>query len=823
MTRKNYQLGGVTCQVCVNKIEKKLSKLEGVNEAVVNFSNEKLIVEYDEKILENEKIKEIVKKLGYEIEEINDYKEVELDISGITCQVCVNKIEKKVGKLEGVSEIVVNLANSRGKVIYDSEKIKLSEILEVIKKLGYDGKKHEELEEDSRALENEKILKREFLEFKLAIFFSAIVFYISMGTMVGLPVPNIISPDNNPLNFALIQLVLAIPVIYIGRRFYRVGIKQLIMRSPSMDSLIATGTGSAILYSLYGTYKIYQGDIHYAHALYYESGVVILALILLGKYLENVSKGKTSEAIKKLMNLKSKKATLVRDGKFVQVDIEEVELNEIVLVKPGESIPVDGVVVDGQSSVDESMLTGESIPVEKNIGDKVFGASINKNGTLQIKVEAIGKDTVISKIIKLVENAQGSKAPIAKIADKVSGYFVPVVMFIATLAGITWYYLGSKGIVEIHEAPSIFALTIFVAVMVIACPCSLGLATPTAIMVGTGRGAELGVLIKSGEALEKAHKVDTIVFDKTGTLTVGKPKVTDIIVFNEMSEDEILKISGALEEYSEHPLGEAIVEAGKERKLVFPKVKDFKSITGKGVSGVIDERKIYIGNIKLMKEFGVGLGEEKILDELATQGKTPMYLAIGNKLAGVIAVADILKDEAIETIKELQKRGYYIGMITGDNKLTAQAIGKQVGIDIIFAEVTPEEKYLKVKELQEQEKNVAMVGDGINDSPALVQANIGIAIGGGTDIAMESADIVLMKRNLKDVLVAMDLSHAVIKNIKENLFWAFIYNTIGIPVAAGILYPLTGHLLNPMIAGAAMAMSSVSVVTNALRLKKFKK
>ncbi|WP_294530870.1 heavy metal translocating P-type ATPase [uncultured Fusobacterium sp.] len=823
MIKKNYQLGGVTCQVCVNKIERKVGKLEGVEEAVVNLSNGKLTIEYDENLLNSEKIKEVVKKLGYEIEEINDFKEVEIDITGITCQVCVNKIERKVGKLEGVKEIAVNLANSRGKILYDSEKIKLSEILEVIKKLGYEGKKHEDIEEDSKAIESEKKLKQEFLEFKLAIFFSAIVFYISMGTMVGLPVPNIISPEINPLNFALIQLILAIPVIYIGRRFYKVGIKQLIMRSPSMDSLIATGTGSAILYSLYGTYKIYSGDFHYVHSLYYESGVVILALILLGKYLENVSKGKTSEAIKKLMNLKSKKATLVRDGKFVQVDIEEVELDEIVLVKPGESIPVDGVVVEGQSSVDESMLTGESIPVEKNIGDKVFGASINKNGVIQVKAQAIGKDTVISKIIKLVENAQGSKAPIAKIADKVSGYFVPTVMLIATVAGITWYYLGSRGIVKIHEAPSIFALTIFVAVMVIACPCSLGLATPTAIMVGTGRGAELGILIKSGEALEKAHKIDTIVFDKTGTLTIGKPKVTDIMSFSNIDEDEILRVAGALEEYSEHPLGEAIVEAGKERKLQFPKVEKFESITGKGVTGVIDGKKVYIGNIKLMRDFSIDIINENILEKLAYQGKTPMYIAIEDSLIGVIAVADILKPEAIETIKELKNRGYHVGMITGDNKLTAQAIGKEAGIDIIFAEVTPEEKYLKVKELQEQGKNVAMVGDGINDSPALVQANIGIAIGGGTDIAMESADIVLMKRDLKDVLVAMELSHAVIKNIKENLFWAFIYNTVGIPVAAGVLYPLTGHLLNPMIAGAAMAMSSVSVVTNALRLKKFKK
>lgn len=823
MSRKSYQLGGVSCQVCVNKIEKKVSKLNGVKEAVVNFSNSQLTVEYDEDILKSDDIVEAVKKLGYEIEERNDFKEIELEISGISCQVCVNKIEKKVSKLDGVKSIVVNLANSRGKVIYDSEKIKLSEILAVMEKMGYQGKRYEEELTDKKSQEEQKRLEREFLEFKLAIFFSAIIFYISMGTMVGLPVPNIISPEVNPLNFALIQLVLAIPVIYIGRRFYIVGIKQLIMRTPSMDSLIATGTGSAIIYSLYGTYRIYNGDLHYAHALYYESGVVILALILLGKYLERISKGKTSEAIKKLMNLKSKKATLIRDGNLIQVDIEEVEIGEIVLVKPGESVPVDGVVIEGESSIDESMLTGESIPVDKKIGDKVFGASINKNGSLKIEVTAVGKDTMISKIIRLVEDAQGSKAPIAKIADKVSSYFVPTVMLIATIAGILWYYLGKNRIVEIHEAPSIFALTIFIAVMVIACPCSLGLATPTAIMVGTGRGAELGILIKSGEALEKAHKVNTIVFDKTGTITEGKPKVTDIISLCEISDEEILTIAATLEQHSEHPLGEAIVEEGKKRNLNFQKIESFKSITGRGVVGKINSKEILIGNLKLLEENGVEISVKDILNSLASQGKTPMCLAIDKIFVGIIAVADILKLEAIETIKELKNKNYKIAMITGDNKITAEAIAKEVGIEMVFSEVTPEEKYLKIRELQENGYNVAMVGDGINDSPALVQADIGIAIGNGTDIAMESADIVLMKQDLKNVIIAMELSHAVIKNIKENLFWAFIYNTIGIPVAAGILYPFTGLLLNPMIAGAAMAMSSVSVVTNALRLRKFKK
>lgn len=821
--KKNYQLGGISCQVCVNKIEKKLSKLEGMKEAVVNLSTEKLSVDYDETILKEETIIETVKKLGYEIEEESELKDVELDIDGISCQVCVNKIEKKVSKLNGVKSVIVNLASSRGKIVYDSDVIKLSEILEVMKKMGYTGTKHEESSENLRDKEKEEHLKREFLEFKIAIIFSAIVFYIAMGTMIGLPVPAIISPDVNPLNFAIVQFILALPVVYIGRRFYIIGIKQLFMKSPSMDSLIATGTGSALIYSIYGTFKIAEGDYHYVHSLYFESAVVILALILLGKYLEGVSKGKTSEAIKKLMSLKSKKANLVRNVEIVQVDIEEVEKGEVLLVKPGESIPVDGKVIDGNSTVDESMLTGESIPIDKAAGDIVYGASINKNGSLKIEATAVGKDTVISKIIKLVENAQGSKAPIAKIADKVSAYFVPIVMLIATAAGIIWYFLGSRGIVEINNTPSIFALTIFISVMVIACPCSLGLATPTAIMVGTGRGAELGILIKSGEALEKAHKVNAVVFDKTGTLTEGKPKVTDILTMEGYKENDTLQIAGALEQHSEHPLGEAIVEEAKERGLVFPQVTDFISITGQGVYGKIEESEVLIGNIKLMKAKNIEITMEKELDELASQGKTPMYMAIDGKFLGIIAVADVMKKEAVDTIKELKTRGYKIGMITGDNKITAEAIGKQVGIDMIFAEVTPEDKYLKVKELQNEGYNVAMVGDGINDSPALVQADVGIAIGGGTDIAMESADIVLMKRDLRDVLTAMDLSNATIRNIKQNLFWAFIYNTLGIPIAAGLLYPFTGHLLNPMIAGGAMAMSSVSVVTNALRLKKFKK
>lgn len=821
--RKEFQLGGVSCQVCVNKIEKKLNKTAGVTDAAVNFSNGKLTIEFDETQISVKNIIDIVEKLGYEISEIKNLKDIEVDIEGISCQSCVNRIEKKVGKLQGVDSVSVNLATFKGNIKYDPDRIKLSEIIAAINKLGFKGKKSENISVDKQEVETQKRLKHEFMRFKTSIFFSAIVFYISMGTMIGLPVPDIINPDINPLNFALIQLVLTIPVVIVNKIFYTSGIKNLFSGSPNMDSLIAIGTGSAILYSIYGTYMIGIGNTHYVHALYFESGVVILALIMLGKYLEDVSKGKTSEAIKKLMNLKSKKATLVRDGSFITVDIEEVENGDILLVKPGESIPVDGEVIEGTSSVDESMLTGESIPVEKYPGDKVFGASINKNGSLQIKATAVGSDSILSKIIFLVEKAQGSKAPIAKIADRVSAYFVPVVMCIAVIAGIVWYYLGTHNIVSINQAPSIFALTIFVSVMVIACPCSLGLATPTAIMVGTGRGAELGILIKSGEALEKAHKINTIVFDKTGTLTSGKPVVTDIKPLNKYSEEEMLKFAASLEQYSEHPLGEAIVNSAKEKNIPLNNILNFKSVTGKGIYGTISSVEIVIGNKKLLQNFHIPVTDEEIAKKLANEGKTPMFIAIDGKLEGIIAIADTLKAEATEVVRKLKEKNYNLAMITGDNKITAQAIADKTGIDIVFAEVTPEDKYLKVKELQSKGYNVAMVGDGINDSPALVQADIGIAIGGGTDIAMESADIVLMKKDLNDVITTMDLSNAVIKNIKQNLFWAFIYNSIGIPLAAGVFYPWTGHLLNPMIAGFAMAMSSVSVVTNALRLKRFKK
>ena len=631
--------------------------------------------------------------------------------------------------------------------------------------------------------------------------------------MIGMPLPKIINPMVNPLNFALFQIILTVPVMAIGYKFYLIGFKNIIKLSPNMDSLIAVGTSAAFIYSLFGMYKIIAGDISYVMHLYFEAAVTILTLITLGKYLEAVSKGKTSEAIKKLMGLAPKTATVIRDNKEIIVSVDEVVVGDIVLVKPGKKLPVDGEVIEGSTAIDESMITGESIPVEKSIGSNVIGASINKTGFIKYKATKVGKDTALAQIIRLVEDAQGSKAPIAKMADVISSYFVPIVIGLAILSAIVWLILG--------ETP-IFALTIFISVLVIACPCALGLATPTAIMVGTGKGAENGVLIKGGEALEITHKIDTIVFDKTGTITEGKPVVTDILTKNK-EKDVLLSLAASAEKGSEHPLGEAIVRAALEKKLELKILNNFNAIPGHGIEVTIDKDNILLGNLKLMKEKNIDVEEFKLdSDKLANEGKTPMYIAINNKLEGIIAVADVVKPSSFEAIKELHNMGIKVAMITGDNKKTAEAIAKQVGIDIVLSEVLPEDKANEVKKLQGQNNKVAMVGDGINDAPALAQADIGIAIGSGTDVAIESADIVLMRSDLMDVIVAIKLSKATIRNIKQNLFWAFGYNVLGIPVAMGVLHIFGGPLLNPMIAAAAMSLSSVSVLANALRLKKFR-
>ena len=648
-----------------------------------------------------------------------------------------------------------------------------------------------------------------------------------MGPMVPKPfgpwpVPNIISPETNIINYALIQIVLVLPIMLVGYKFYINGFKSLFHGSPNMDTLVAIGTSSAFIYSLYTTINLIRNagvsmEMHMSHhhQLYFESAGIIIALILLGKFLESRSKGKTSEAIKKLMGLQPKTAIIMVDDKEVEVSIDEVLVGDIVVVKPGEKIPVDGKIVFGHTSIDESMLTGESMPVEKTVGDSVTGASINKNGLIRFEATKVGKDTALAQIIKLVEDAQGTKAPIAKLADTVAGYFVPAVITIAVISALLWAIIGKEN--------TTFVLTIFISVLVIACPCALGLATPTAIMVGTGKGAENGILIKSSVALELAHKVNTVIFDKTGTITEGKPKVTEIITYGDYDEDYILKLAASAEKGSEHPLGEAIVRYAEEKNMNLINVEKFNSVTGKGINAVIDNKKVNLGNVKMMEDLNISLDiVENKYEELAKQGKTPMFISIENELAGIIAVNDVVKESSKRAVELLHNLGIKVAMVTGDNKNTADAIAKQVGIDIVLAEVLPQDKSNEVKKLQAEGNFVAMVGDGINDAPALAAADIGIAIGNGTDVAIESADIVLMKNDLMDVPTAIKLSKDTIRNIKQNLFWAFGYNTIGIPVAAGVLYIFGGPLLNPMIAAAAMSLSSVSVVSNALRLRKFK-
>ncbi|WP_432409579.1 heavy metal translocating P-type ATPase [Wukongibacter sp. M2B1] len=814
MLEKNFKIEGMTCAACVRAVERAIGKLEGIEEVNVNLATEKMIVKYDEEKASEEQIAKTVNKAGYKAIADKDLKEVAIPIEGMTCAACVRAADRAINKLEGIKSVNVNIATNKATVFYDANMVRLSEIKGAIKKAGYtplDIERGELQDEDQDKKERE--IKVMWTKFIVAIAFTIPLFYISMGHMVGLPIPEFINPHFNPLNFALIQLVLTIPVMIAGNKFYTVGFKSLFRRSPNMDSLIAVGTSAAVIYGLYATYKIMNGYTEFARDLYFETAGVIIALIMLGKYLETRSKGKTSEAIKKLVGLQPKTAIIVQGKEEISIPIEEVEEGDIILVKPGEKIPVDGEVVYGHSSVDESMLTGESIPVEKNIGDKVVGASINKNGILKFKATKVGKDTALAQIIKLVEEAQGSKAPIAKLADIIAGYFVPIVMAIAIVSGLVWYITGSGGE---------FALTIFISVLVVACPCALGLATPTAIMVGTGKGAELGVLIKSGVALESAYKIETIVFDKTGTITEGKPKVTDIITRDSLGEDKLLQIAATAEKGSEHPLGEAIVKEAEARNITFLDAKDFYAIPGHGIEVNIEGDKVLLGNEKLIRDKNI---EPALVDEstrLADEGKTPMFIAINNRLEGIIAVADVVKENSKEAIKKLHDMGIEVAMITGDNKRTAEAIAKQVGIDIVLAEVLPEDKSNEVKKLQEKGKKVAMVGDGINDAPALAMADIGIAIGSGTDVAMESADIVLMKSDLLDVVTAIKLSKSTIRNIKQNLFWAFAYNTAGIPLAAGLIFALGGPKLNPMFAAAAMSMSSVSVVTNALRLRRFK-
>ena len=809
MKSSSFKIDGMTCSACANRVERVVKKMNGVEEASVNFATETLLVKFDDAKIDAPKIEEAIVKAGYSVRK--DMRDYTFKVEGMSCSACANRVERITKKIDGVESANVNFATEKLTVRVDAEKVRYSDIKLAVDKAGFKLiKEEDQIKEVSKKKDESKILLNRFI---FSLIFTVPLLIISMGHMVGMPLPSIIDPMKNPLNFALVQLVLTIPVMVAGYKFYKIGYKNLFKLSPNMDSLIAIGTSAAVAYGLFAIYKILNGETHYAMHLYFESAVVILTLITLGKYLEAVSKGKTSEAIKKLMGLAPKTATIIKNGKEVSIPIEEVIVGDIILVKPGEKLPVDGEIIEGSTSIDESMLTGESIPVEKNIESTVIGASINKAGFIKYKATKVGKDTALAQIVKLVEEAQGTKAPIAKMADIIAAYFVPTVMALAIIAAVGWLIAGES---------TVFALTIFISVLVIACPCALGLATPTAIMVGTGKGAENGVLIKGGEALETTYKIDTIVFDKTGTITEGKPKVTDIIC-NGIKEEEVLVLAASAEKGSEHPLGEAIVREAEDRSLEFKSLEHFKAVPGHGIEVTIEGKDILLGNKKLMIENNINIESLHVeSDRLATEGKTPMYIAINNKLSGIIAVADTVKENSKAAIEELKKMNVKVAMITGDNKKTAEAIAKSVGIDIVLAEVLPEDKANEVKKLQKQNRKVAMVGDGINDAPALVQADVGIAIGSGTDVAIESADIVLMKSDLKDVVTAIRLSKATIKNIKENLFWAFGYNVLGIPVAMGVLHIFGGPLLNPMIAAAAMSFSSVSVLLNALRLKKFK-
>jgi Cu+-exporting ATPase len=804
-------IGGMHCATCAQTIEKRLPKLKGVIYATINFAAEKAIIDYDPDLVDQKAIEDAISEVGYKV----IHQSVTLKISGMHCAVCAQTIEKALNQKEGVYKAVVNFALETATVEYNPAQISLEGIKKAIRDVGYDVIEPEGGVEDAEQRERD----REIRLLKIRLAFSAavtipVVIYSNASflpfALPTLPIDNFIP---------LLLFVLATPVHFIvGHSFFVGAYKALRNRNPNMDVLVAIGTSAAYFYSVYVTFSG-QGK------LYYTTAVSLMTFLILGKLLEAVAKGRTSAAIRKLMGLRAKTARVVRDGEEVEIPVEDVQVGDIVVVKPGEKIPVDGVVTEGYSGVDEKVITGESIPVEKKVDDQVVGATINKTGMLKFKATKVGADTVLAQIIKLVENALGSKAPIQRLVDVVSSYFVPAVMIAATAAFIVWYLL---------LADFIFALTVFIAVLIIACPCAMGLATPTAIMVGVGKGAENGVLIKSGEALETAHKLQAVVFDKTGTLTKGEPEVTDIVaaaslVANPSSvskevetvgEEELLRLAAVAEKNSEHPLGEAIVRRARERHLEVVDPESFNAIPGYGVEVKHNGKSVLLGNRKLMEKNSINIGQlEEKMKALEEDGKTAMLVAVDGEAAGLIAVADTLMEYSVEAVRTLQKMGLEVVMITGDNERTAKAIAKQVGVNRVLAEVLPEDKASEIKRLQDEGKVVAMVGDGINDAPALAQADIGIAVGSGTDVAMETGDIVLVKNDLRDVVISIQLSRATMSKIKQGLFWAFAYNTVLIPVAAGILYPI---LLDPVFAAAAMAFSSVSVVTNASLLKRFK-
>ncbi|MCC8171921.1 MAG: heavy metal translocating P-type ATPase, partial [Parabacteroides sp.] len=742
-------------------------------------------------------------------------KTVKIGIEGMHCAACVSRVEQALNKAPGVLQATVNLATEQAAVTYNEKETSPEAVKQVITESGYNPLDLAEAVDPE--LRKRRAMTVQRIKFFIAAVFTVPLLYIAMAPMlhgVALPFPRALNPAVHPALFAWVQLLLCIPVVAAGYRFYTSGFKSLFKGHPDMDSLIALGTTASFGYSLFSFVMILQGDLSYVHGLYFESTATIIALVLLGKYLEMRSKGKTGDAIKKLMNLTPKTGSVIRGGKEEVIPVEEIKVGDLVRIKPGERVPVDGIITEGTALVDQSMLTGESIPVEKTPGDELIGGSINRNGFVTMRALKIGKDTILSQIIRLVEDAQGSKAPIARLADVISGYFVPIVLVLAVLAGAGWLIAG-KGFV--------FSLMILVSVLVIACPCALGLATPTAIMVATGKGAQNGVLFKNAEALEVMDKVTTVVFDKTGTLTEGKPYVTDVIPTSRIGETEIIRLAASAEQGSEHPLGEAIVREAKSRDIPLEPVTFFSAVTGRGIEGMLNGVPLLIGNKLYMDMQGIEVTAwTERLEQLSEEGKTPVFVVYDGVVIGIIALADTVKVEIRETIALLQGLHLKLVMMTGDNRRTAKAIAADLGVTEVLSDVMPQDKAAKIKELMAAGEIVAMVGDGINDAPALAQANVGIAVGSGTDIAIESADVVLVKNSIIDVYTAIKLGHATIRNIKRNLFWAFCYNVIGIPVAMGGLYIFGGPLLNPMIAAAAMSLSSVSVVLSALRLNSFK-
>ena len=778
---------GMTCAACSARIEKSLNKLEGVTSANVNLLANKATVEFDSAATNKDMIVKTIEKTGYEVPLVRET----LLVEGMTCAACSARVEKMLGKVEGVVKVNVNLSTNKAIVDFPSGVVETSALIAAVEKAGYKAQVQRESDVDKEKQMREKEIKSLKTSFIISLILTAPLVAAMFFHMAG---------QNNILTNGYFQWALATPVQFIiGYRFYRGAYHSVRGGGANMDVLIVLGTSAAYFYSIYNLFNM-------VHEYYFEASAVIITLIVLGKLFEAIAKGKTSEAIKKLMGLQPKTARVIRNDTEMDIDIDDLLVGDIIVVRPGEKVPVDGIIVEGSSALDESMITGESIPVDKKEGDQVIGATINKFGAFKFKATKIGKDTVLSQIIRLVEDAQGSKAPVQKLADKISGIFVPTVLVIALVTFLIFYFLGDFNTGLINA----------VAILVIACPCALGLATPTAIMVGTGKGAENGILIKSGEHLEMAHKMDAIIFDKTGTITKGEPEVTDVEAVNGFDENELLRIAGSVEKTSEHPLGQAIVGYAESQLVMLKDADSFAAVPGKGLRAKFEGRDVLIGNRKLMNEGSIDLtGMEDEISSLEEQGKTAMIVSVDGKLAGIIAVADQIKNTSLTAIKELQDMGLQVYMITGDNERTAKAIASQVGIGNVVADVLPEHKASKVEELKGQGKHVGMVGDGINDAPALAAADVGFAIGTGTDVAMEAADITLMRGDLSGVVTAIRLSHRTMKTIKQNLFWAFFYNSVGIPFAAL-------GFLNPMIAGAAMAFSSVSVVTNSLRLRNFK-